>query len=97
MAEGAISALNVAGYNNGGNSVSIPVFGIDATEAAKSLIKDGKMAGTVMQNADGMAEALVKLTQNAMKEGGKPMDHVEGLTVDENVSKVRIAYAKYLG
>ena len=47
MAEGAISALNVAGYNNGGSSVSIPVFGIDATEAAKSLIKAGKMAGTV--------------------------------------------------
>lgn len=97
MAEGAISALNAAGYNKGGETPAIPVFGVDATEAAKSLIKDGKMAGTVMQNADGMAEALVKLTQNSLAENGKPMDHVEGLTVDENVSKVRIAYAKYLG
>ena len=97
MAEGAISALNAAGYNKGGESPAIPVFGVDATEAAKALIKDGKMTGTVMQNADGMAEALVKLTQNSLAENGKPMDHVEGLTVDENVSKVRIAYAKYLG
>ncbi len=97
MAEGAISALNAAGYNKGGDSPAIPVFGVDATEAAKSLIKEGKMTGTVMQNADGMAEALVKLTQNSLAENGKPMDNVEGLTVDENVSKVRIAYAKYLG
>ncbi len=97
MAEGAISALNVAGYNKGGESVAIPVFGVDASEAAKSLIKDGKMAGTVMQNADGMAEALVKLTQNSLSESGNPMDSVEGLTVDEDVSKVRIAYAKYVG
>jgi methyl-galactoside transport system substrate-binding protein len=70
---------------------------VDATEAAKSLIKDKKMTGTVMQDADGMAEALVKLTQNALAENGGPMDHTEGLTVDEGVSKVRIAYAKYLG
>ncbi len=97
MAEGAISALNAAGYNKGGESPAIPVFGVDATEAAKSLIKDGKMTGTVMQNADGMAAALVKLTQNSLAENGKPMDDVEGLTVDEDVSKVRIAYAKYLG
>ena len=97
MAEGAISALNAAGYNKGGDTPTIPVFGVDATEAAKALIKDGKMTGTVMQNADGMAAALTKLTQNALKENGKPMDDVEGLTVDEDVSKVRIAYAKYLG
>ena len=97
MAEGAISALNAAGYNKGGEGPMIPVFGVDATEAAKALIKDGKMTGTVMQNADGMAEALLKLTQNSLKEGGKPMDNTEGLTMDENVSKVRIAYAKYLG
>ena len=97
MAEGAISALNAAGYNKGGDTPAIPVFGVDATEAAKSLIKEKKMAGTVMQNAQGMAEALVKLTQNSLAENGKPMDHTEGLTVDEDVSKVRIAYAKYLG
>ena len=97
MAEGAISALSAAGYNKGGDTPTIPVFGVDATEAAKSLIKDKKMTGTVMQDADGMAEALVKLTQNALAENGGPMDHTEGLTVDEGVSKVRIAYAKYLG
>ena len=96
MAEGAISALNAAGYNTGSGS-TIPVFGVDATEAAKSLINAGKMAGTVMQDATGMAEALLMLTQNTLVEGGKPMDKTEGLTVDEDVSKVRIAYGKYLG
>ena len=34
MAEGAITALNTAGYNNGSGK-SIPVFGVDATDAAK--------------------------------------------------------------
>ena len=96
MAEGAISALNAAGYNTG-NENFIPVFGVDATEAAKSLIKAKKMTGTVMQDAAGMADALLKLTQNTLAQGGKPMDHTEGLTVDEDVSKVRIAYGKYLG
>ena len=38
MAEGAITALNTAGYNNGSGK-SIPVFGVDATDAAKNLIR----------------------------------------------------------
>ena len=58
MAEGAISALNTAGYNKGdGVSPTIPVFGVDATESAKNLIKGKKMAGTVQQDASGMADA----------------------------------------
>lgn len=42
MAEGAVTALNTAGYNLGSESKSIPVFGVDATDAAKSLIADKK-------------------------------------------------------
>ena len=42
MAEGAISALNDKGYNLGTDDCkTIPVFGVDATDAAKQLIKDG--------------------------------------------------------
>ena len=43
MAEGAISALNSSGYNTGAvGSTTIPVFGVDATSAAKELIKAKK-------------------------------------------------------
>lgn len=96
MAEGAISALNAAGFNNGGESREIPVFGVDATEAAKALIRDGKMAGTVMQDAAGMAKALQRLAVNALADTDLLTDTAD-LTIDENVKKVRIAYAKYLG
>ncbi len=95
MAEGAISALNAAGYNNGtGNA--IPVFGVDATDAAVSLIKGKKMAGTVKQDAAGMAEALALLSRNTV-EGKDLMAGTESLSVDPDVRKIRIPYAKYFG
>ena len=97
MAEGAISALNTAGYNKGGSSPAIPVFGVDATESAKNLIRDGKMAGTVQQDANGMAEALALLCTNALGEGKGLMDGTEKFEVDDTVRKIRIAYGKYLG
>jgi methyl-galactoside transport system substrate-binding protein len=97
MAEGAISALNAAGFNNGGTGPKIPVFGVDATEAAKSLIAGGRMTGTVMQDAAGMADGLLHLTKNTLTEGSSLMAGTENFTVDETVNKLRIAYAKYLG
>ena len=97
MAEGAISALNAAGYNKGGDSPAIPIFGVDATEAAKTLIKDKKMVGTVQQDAVGMANALALLSANALDGNKSLMAGTETLDVDKNVRKIRIAYAKYLG
>ncbi len=97
MAEGAISALNAAGYNKGAGTPTIPVFGVDATEAAKNLIKDGKMLGTVKQDAEGMAKALVHLTKNALHEGTDLLADTGAFTIDENVRKIRIHYEKYLG
>ena len=97
MAEGAISALNAAGFNKGEGSPTIPVFGVDATEAAKALIKDGKMAGTITQDANGMAAALLHLAQNALDSSRTLMAGTEGFVVDEDVNKIRIAYGKYLG
>lgn len=35
MALGAVSALQAAGYNKSGGKI-IPVFGVDATDAAKA-------------------------------------------------------------
>lgn len=97
MAEGAISALNTAGYNKGGDSPAIPVFGVDATEAAKTLIKDKKMAGTIQQDAAGMADALALLVQNALDSNKGLMDGTDNLPVDEAVRKIRIPYGKYRG
>ena len=97
MAEGAISALGGAGYNLGAGSPTIPVFGVDATEAAKDLIAGGKMAGTIKQDAEGMAEAIALLTGNALTEGTDLLKGTENYTVDSDTGKIRIAYAKYLG
>ena len=98
MAEGAISALNDKGYNLGdGTSTTIPVFGVDATDAAKQLIADGKMTGTIKQDAEGMAEAIAFLTQN-VAEGKAVMDGTDSYNISENVSnKIYIQYAAYTG
>ena len=45
MAQGAIAALQAQGYNNGDAEKFIPVYGVDATEAAQDLIKQGFMSG----------------------------------------------------
>ena len=98
MAEGAISALAGAGYNTGSEGAgTIPVFGVDATSAAKELISAGKMAGTIKQDADGMAEAIAKVVKNGLDAGKGILDGMEGYNIDSGVRKVRIAYAVYLG
>ena len=97
MAEGAISALSSAGYNTGAEgATTIPVFGVDATSAAQELIRGGKMAGTIKQDAEGMAEAIQKCAKNAM-DGKGLLDGMSDYNIDSGVDKVRIAYAVYLG
>lgn len=98
MAEGAISALNDKGYNLGdGTSKTIPVFGVDATDAAVQLIADGKMTGTIKQDAQGMADAIAFLTNN-VAEGKAVMDGTDSYVISEKVSnKIYIPYAAYTG
>ena len=97
MAEGAISALNSAGYNTGKEgSTMIPVFGVDATSAAKELIKDKKMTGTIKQDGEAMAKAIEKATENGLNSKAL-FDGMSGYTVDSGVAKLRIPYAVYLG
>ena len=97
MAEGAISALSAAGYNTGAEgAVTVPVFGVDATSAAVSLIGSGKMAGTIKQDAEGMAKAIMETVDNGL--GGKDvLDGMSDYQIDDAVDKVRIHYSKYLG
>ncbi len=94
MALGAVSALQSAGYNKQGGK-TIPVFGVDATEAAKAAIKGGSMAGTIKQDAESMAEVIVKITSN-LRDGKLKFDGI----APENVLgtwRVNIPYAEYTG
>ena len=103
MAEGVISALNAAGYNTG-SGTTIPVFGVDATDAAKQLIADGKMTGTVKQDAEGMASAIAE-TASAIGGGSSVTDAVsaaagtgDNFSIAEGVAnKLYVAYAPYTG
>ena len=94
MALGAISGLQNAGYNNGTGKV-IPVFGVDATDAAREAIAGGRMTGTIKQDADGMANVLVQLTKN-FRDGKATFDGVEAANVI-GTWRVNIPYATYTG
>lgn len=97
MAEGAVAALNDKGYNTGDPKKTIPVFGVDATDAAKKLIADGKMVGTIKQDAEGMAACIAQLTQNTA-DGKELVDGVEKDMISEKVAnKIFIPYGIYTG
>lgn len=105
MAEGSISALEQAGYNTGAEgATTIPVFGVDATDAAKELIAAGKMTGTVKQDAEGMANAIADVVE-AVSGGASMADAVAAeaevadmYTVAEGIAnKLFVAYAPYTG
>ena len=99
MAEGCISALNAAGYNlgSGQDGKTIPVFGVDATDSAKQLIADGKMTGTIKQDADGMAEAITYLASNAAWDLMDGTDSYTKDTANNLNNKIFIAYQAYSG
>ena len=94
MAEGAIAALQNVGYNNGEGPPIIPVFGVDATDSAKALIKAGNMTGSIKQDAVGMASTITTLVAN-IQEGADLMDNTDQFTVDADVDKIRVPYAMY--
>lgn len=96
MAEGAISALRTKGYNKDGGKV-IPVFGVDATDAAKDLIAQGAMTGTIKQDAEGMAECITFLTQNVAN-GKDLLDGTDKYHIAETLkNKIYIPYQTYTG
>ena len=85
MALGAMAALQSAGYNNGGDSRHIPVFGVDATQPARDAIAAGGMTGTVLQSAPAMAEAIAK-TVSALIGGDSIESALGALAAGEGVS-----------
>ena len=97
MAEGAVAALNDKGYKTGDPSKTIPVFGVDATDADKKLIADAKKLGTIKQDAEGMAACIAQLTQNTA-DGKELVDGVEKDMISEKVAnKIFIPYGIYTG
>ncbi|MEF2114686.1 MULTISPECIES: galactose ABC transporter substrate-binding protein [Clostridium] len=65
MALGAIDSLEKAGYLSGNKF--IPVVGIDAIPAAIKKIKEGKMVGTVLNDANSQGKAIIDLVANVAK------------------------------
>jgi methyl-galactoside transport system substrate-binding protein len=97
QALGAIESMNEKGYNTGEEGAGyIPVFGVDATVVAQDAISNGKMTGTVKQDAVGMADYILFLAAN-IQAGKALMDVPEYYNVDENVDKVRVPYAIFTG
>ena len=94
MALGAIAALQAAGYNNG-TGKTIPVFGVDATDAAKEKIADGSMTGTIKQDAEGMANAISTITQN-LASGKATFEGIDSANV-VGTWRVNIPYSSYTG
>ncbi|MCE5343547.1 MAG: substrate-binding domain-containing protein, partial [Eubacteriales bacterium] len=95
MAIGAVTALQAAGYNDG-TGTTIPVFGVDATEDAKTIIATGAMAGTIKQDAVGMADAIATISAN-MIAGTDTFAGLNPAYVIEDNWKVAIPYAEYTG
>ena len=94
MALGAVSSLQSAGYNKSG-SKTIPVFGVDATDAARDAIKNGAMTGTIRQDAQGMAQTITMILDN-FANGSYVFESVD----KENIVgtwRVNIPYSAYTG
>ena len=94
MALGALAALEEVGYNKTG-AHHIPVFGVDASEAARAKIRDGKMTGTVKQDGAKMAEVIAKIAENFIN-GKSPLDGVESDMIIGQW-RVNIPYSAYTG
>lgn len=103
MAEGCVSALEAVGYNTGdADAKVIPIFGVDATDAAKELIAAGKMTGTVKQDAEGMAAAIAAVVADA-GDGVSVADAISAIAGSADMysiasgltNKLFVAYAAY--
>lgn len=96
MAIGAVTALQNAGYNlEDGSAKVIPVFGVDATDAAKDAIGKGTMTGTIKQDAEGMADTIAQISENYMTSA----DTFAEVDAENVVGtwRVNIPYATYTG
>jgi len=89
---GAIEVMNERGFNTGtAGAPYIPVFGVDATAAAREAIRSGKMSGTVLQDAGEMARTIAALVRNVAN-GLDVFANTSDYNVDRGVKKIRVPY-----
>ncbi len=94
MAEGAVAALQQAGYNTGEEgSTTIPVYGVDAMPSALQKIENKQMTGTVKQDGEAMAATIFTLVENVGAEADL-MDNTDQYNFKEGVNKIMVPYAK---
>ncbi|NPE22218.1 galactose/glucose ABC transporter substrate-binding protein MglB [Fusibacter sp. A1] len=86
MALGAIQSLKSNGYFDGG--VYMPVVGVDAIPDALQQIKDGYMAGTVLNDAKNQGKASFDLAMNVAM-GNDPLEGTAWTMTDK---AVRVPY-----
>lgn len=103
MALGAVTALQAVGYNESADGNRIPVFGVDATDAAKESISKGGMDGSIAQSATNMSAAVAGLAKS-IADGNDLMADVNETFLDDvnaeqdsGVNKIRIHYEIYTG
>lgn len=93
MALGAVQSLQGHGYNDG-KGTTIPVFGVDAIQAAKDAIDAGYMAGTVKQDGEGMAK-VVCITASNVLAGEAPVTNIPSDYEAVGTWRVNIPYSAY--
>ena len=93
MAIGAVEALQKYGYNKGDNSKYIPVVGIGGLPEAKELIKQGAMAGTIIQDPRDYANAVYTVGMNIVS-GTDPLNGTN-YKFDDTGNTIRIPYYPY--
>lgn len=94
MAIGAIETLQKYGYNQGDKAKTIPIVGVDAIPAAQELINKGMMTGSVLQDANAMADAIYSIGMNLVYDR-KPLDGTQ-YQFDSTGVAVRIPYREYI-
>lgn len=85
MALGAIDALQAAGVAQENWPV---ILGIDGTDAGLEAVRDGRMAGTVYNDKEGQAKAMLELAFQLSTEG------TPGRLELEDGKYIRLPYAK---
>jgi methyl-galactoside transport system substrate-binding protein len=93
MAIGAIEALQEYGYNKGDKNQTIAVVGVDAIPEAQKLIKEGMMAGSVLQDSYALANALYRVGTNLVY-NRNPLYDTQYKFDDTEVS-IRLPYEEY--
>ena len=84
MAFGAITAMDAA-------DVRLPIYGVDALEQALQLIKEGKMNGTVLNDGNNQARAVIELAVN-VAQGKAPTEGTEWELESDDSKAVRVPY-----